>query len=461
MDEELLLKEIDSVYNNCTDWEKNFLVSISRNVMNKWSISEKQKEMLKNILIKNKKVISIKNDISNVSVDFLDMSPREWQKKAFKTWVANNYVGTVEAVTGTGKTFVGIMAIKILKTHDFLIVVPTLALQKQWNEELIKEGILQNDIGLINGSEKVVDKKYTIGVINSLRNLKFNCKSIILDEIHRYSGDINKKIFINNDFKILLGLSATPKLESRETHLAIDKCPIIFKYSHEDAKNDNVINDFNMINVGVELTSNERIEYNIADNDVKTYLKLFGNDFKCAVSLARHNSDASYLMKQVSRRKQIIQNCVNKSIKCVQLINELQKENNFKSIIFTELIETANTIKKQLESQKINSAIYHSGIKSKEKNKFFDDFRNGIFNIIISVRALDEGINIPDINNAIIVGGNSTTKQLIQRAGRVLRKVKGKTATIYQIYALNTKDEDWLNKRSKKINGSAESIKWL
>jgi len=74
------------------------------------------------------------------------------------------------------------------------------------------------------------------------------------------------------------------------------------------------------------------------------------------------------------------------------------------------------------------------------------------------VKAIEEGLDVPDIEMAVIVSGNSTKRQYIQRMGRSLRVEPGKTALIINIYANGTKDENWLKNRQSSHGDTAQWV---
>jgi len=86
----------------------------------------------------------------------------------------------------------------------------------------------------------------------------------------------------------------------------------------------------------------------------------------------------------------------------------------------------------------IKAIIYHSNIKNRKQS--LDDFRNDKVDIIITVKALDEGINVPKADMCIITSGTSVARQMKQRVGRILRK-SDNIALVYQLYFKNTIDE--------------------
>ena len=117
-------------------------------------------------------------------------------------------------------------------------------------------------------------------------------------------------------------------------------------------------------------------------------------------------------------------------------------------------------LKEMFDRHQIQSGIYHSKIKKKERDKMLDAFASGKLNVLLTVKALDEGVNVVGANIAIILSGNSTKRQIIQRVGRVLRKKEGKVAKLYYVYAIDTKDKDYVLKNIKHLKNSAENISW-
>ena len=71
-----------------------------------------------------------------------------------------------------------------------------------------------------------------------------------------------------------------------------------------------------------------------------------------------------------------------------------------------------------------------------------------------------EGVDVPDCELGIILGGTKIKRQMIQRLGRILRNRPGKMARMYQVYIDGTKDLEWLNKRSTELANAAAKVTW-
>ena len=116
-------------------------------------------------------------------------------------WKDASYRGIAQYPTGFGKTYTAIRAIEgMVKRRGIttvVVIVPTITLKKQWEEELNKNKI----------------KIATVFVINSAVKVEHNCDLLILDEVHRYAAETFKEIFRRSAYKYILGLTATLERE--------------------------------------------------------------------------------------------------------------------------------------------------------------------------------------------------------------------------------------------------------
>jgi superfamily II DNA or RNA helicase len=99
-------------------------------------------------------------------------------------------------------------------------------------------------------------------------------------------------------------------------------------------------------------------------------------------------------------------------------------------------------------AEELESKTYHS----KSKDNDFNDFFNEKINRLSAVQSLNEGVNIPNLDNALIVQTTSKERHLIQKIGRIIRHREGHKAKIYLMYAKGTVDEDWVKSATENIN---------
>ena len=72
---------------------------------------------------------------------------------------------------------------------------------------------------------------------------------------------------------------------------------------------------------------------------------------------------------------------------------------------------------------------------------WLEGFAEGRYPVLVANRVLDEGVDLPAVKTAIVLGGLSSQRQAIQRLGRVLRKGSGRRrATLYEIVVDDTRE---------------------
>ena len=87
--------------------------------------------------------------------------------------------------------------------------------------------------------------------------------------------------------------------------------------------------------------------------------------------------------------------------------------------------------------------------KVKERKAFLDAFRAGDYRILVTSKVLNEGVDVPEANVAIVVSGSGSIREHVQRLGRVLRARPGKRATLYELIARDT-GEYYINERRRQ-----------
>ena len=114
--------------------------------------------------------------------------------------------------------------------------------------------------------------------------------------------------------------------------------------------------------------------------------------------------------------------------------------------------------RKLLKKAGFESEIYHSKMK---KQDAIEKFRNGETKILVSVKSLNEGLDVKDVDVGIRVAGTNQDRDTIQRLGRGLRVVEGKDgAKYYQIYCKDTLEKWQITKNTKVIQSAAEKVTW-
>jgi superfamily II DNA or RNA helicase len=365
----------------------------------------------------------------------LRLQPRAWQTQALARW-SENLRGVVGVVTGGGKTIFAFLCMqRFVSQHTTgrtIIIVPTLTLLDQWYVSLQEDfGVKEDEIACYSSQEKAEKpSRINILVINTARTMTKKFASgqptlVIVDECHRAGSPENAKALVGN-FAAALGLSATPEREYDEgfnQFVAPVLGPVIFEYDYVKAAQDGVITPFDLINVQIDFLDHERQEY---DKLTRRAAILYQ---KSQVDPDSHNK-----LKRVLQKRAGVSAQARMRIPVAAKISDQHR--GTRTIIFHERISSAEQLYDILKKRNHSVCLYHSRIAPNFRRDSLRLFRQGVFDLLISCRALDEGMNVPETTVAIIASSTASQRQRIQRLGRVLRPARGKDkALIYTLFA--------------------------
>lgn len=375
------------------------------------------------------------------------------QDKAVTAW-SNDPRSFLEMCTGSGKTLVAIRIIEkvINKFPDakVLIIVPT---------ELIRDKVFPEDFKKFKKSHLLKHCQIEcIQTVYKWENMKFTL--VVADEVHNYLPKLGDKyeyfkFFENNKYDFFLGLSATIDQELKPFQLKLGKT--VFSYNISEAAKDGVVSAFKFINYAIQLTPAELDIYKKTQNSYNYFERELGGPFeayKNAITYLKssdkeQSSKAAAFLALVKKRKKILDEASNKILVANQIMNQYPKKNG---ILFSGDIEQAQ----KLIKDRSDSVIYHSKMKKKEKVEVIKKLQDGRTKIrwISSVKALNEGVSINNLEIGIELAGNSKAKNLIQRIGRVCRLIEGKRPVVIRLYIPGTQDEKWMRKSQRDLDQS-------
>ena len=397
--------------------------------------------------------------------EIIDVSPKlyEWQQNAIEYWKHSNGQGIVQAVTGSGKTLVALELISKYVTagRRCLVVVPSTVLLEQWKVAIELELNIQ-DISIVGGNfGNIIDIKAPIilGTVQTLRKLTSELEGqihlLIADEVHRYGAPRFREILLNTT-PHRIGLTAT--FERNDDGLENVLQPYfskkVFEYDFGQAKQDGVISPYTVGLIGVELNSDEKDQYKLITDEITDYRKKlesmlgipssnkdFFNEVANAVKWPdKLGNTARSFLTCIHKRKLIVDTSEGK----LQVVRQLGDSiaNASKTILFCSSIKVAEQITMALLDIGIDAADYHSKLTDEQKQEVLEMLQDGEIQVIVAVKALDEGIDIPDLDMGIIVSGSKQRRQMIQRMGRIVRrKDDNRGATFLVIYAEETAED--------------------
>lgn len=361
---------------------------------------------------------------------------RPWQTAAFADWRERGRRGIARVVTGAGKTIFAERCMvdfaEAVPEGHIVAVVPTLALLDQWYVSLQEDlGVQASDIAVYSGeSRSSRPRAVNLVVLNTARTLAPELSAsrptfLIVDECHRAAAPVNARA-LGGDHAASLGLSATPEREYDEgLHDVLVPAlgSIFFDYDYDAAHRDGVITDFSLVNVAIDFMPDEEERYAAMSRRVGRAMR----DYKDG------KDDGTKLRRALRDRAAVASSATMRVPAAVRLADSHRGR---RTIIFHERIGAAEDIQRLLVERGHNATLYHSKIGAAVRRDNLRLFRRGVFHVLVSCRALDEGVNVPETEVGIIASSTASTRQRIQRLGRVLRPAEGKDhATIYTLYA--------------------------
>ena len=92
----------------------------------------------------------------------------------------------------------------------------------------------------------------------------------------------------------------------------------------------------------------------------------------------------------------------------------------------------------------------------KERQHILEGFRDGVYRALVTSRVLNEGVDMPDAAVGVILSGSGSSREFIQRLGRLLRRREGKRALLYEVVARETREERVAERRREGFNESGQ-----
>ena len=402
---------------------------------------------------------------------------RQWQREALASWEENGRRGIVAAATGTGKTR---LAIEVLRrTADegarATVVVPTRILQDQWLRELRAARVVPaRRIGTIGGlaPDPNPDHLIIVAVIDSARtggrslvkhwNGLALPTMLVVDECHWAGSEYNRGVF-EGDARWRLGLSATPERgdDGFDEVLEPELGGIVYRYSLKDAMDDGVLADLRLVNLLIDLSKSELSEYQGLEGRIeklqadllRQHPELFEHaDWTSAVAMAAKSDPlAKRLNTMVTERRRLLARSSGRFVMAKRLIDAGEFSGR-RTIVFNETIEQAEHVADLAREGGISVVVDHSKMHPRNRTSSHTRFRGGGAECLVVVRAADEGLDVPDADQALITSGTLNPRQRIQRLGRVVR-LGGRQPRALSLLARGTPEESVVAGRDLELLG--------
>lgn len=398
-----------------------------------------------------------------------------WQEEALQAWRGRGGRGVVEAVTGTGKTMVGVAATlaELDRRGQVLVLVPTVELQRQWAAELYRALGDAVAVGCMGdgAADTLTSHDVVVAVVNSARVADVRPIRrgglLVADECHRYGSAANR-LALDERFTRRLGLSATYAREDDGNLDWLDPYfgGTCFRMGYERAVSDGVTAGFSVALVGVQFDTFERATYDelsLVMRQLRARLverhgvpaEPFEAFLRAVMLLADGVADGGaaggggatgvarkYRMAMLERRR-LLGDTPAKTGALVRLAPAIGAAD--RTIVFTHSIATSERAAASLRAQGLRAGAVHSELTRPARRAVLAGFAAGELDAISAPRVLDEGIDVPAADLAVIVGASRSRRQMVQRMGRVLRrKLDGRPARFAVVFVEATvEDPAW------------------
>lgn len=396
-----------------------------------------------------------------------------YQADALNKWKSNNYKLLFEMATGTGKTRTAIAGIKYLnQTRKRLITIittPQNTLSKQWKDEVDAQKLTFDESVIIDGSVPQWDR---LQVKLLLKNGTGMADHICLYTTHntassdKFTNAIQQNLQIGTDvlfvgdethwlgahkfqhallpcYKYRIGLSATPSRwfdDVGTAKLVAFYGNANFEFTIKDALTEynpmtgkHFLVNYHYLISKVSLDEDETEEYKNISAKISKLWNLKDNNPDAALTLER----------LIEKRANIIKNASAKYNQLEIILDELQAKGRIENLIIfvspQQIVEVLNILASReiifhkLTEKEGTKVEKRFGNKS-EREHIISKFKSRDYQVIVAIKCMDEGIDIPTANVGILMASSTNPREYVQRIGRIIRQSPNKhSAELYDI----------------------------
>lgn len=388
----------------------------------------------------------------------LAIEPRPYQQEAISQWRAASRCGVVILPTGAGKSLVAQMAIE-LTNRSTLVVVPTLDLMNQWYDLLLSS--FQAEIGLIGGGYfelGAITVTTYASAFRFMEDMGNQFGLVIFDECHHLPGSVYRYAADMCIAPFRLGLTATPEREDGADGM-LDHLigPIVYRREAQEMAG-KYLADYSVARLHVQLTPQERAAYESERAIFRRFLNDQGinlsgmNGWQHFIAASVRSEAGRRAMKAYRESKRI---ALGTDAKLRVLSDLLLRHRRDRVLIFT----AENEMVYRISEQFLIPAITHE-TPVKERRQWLEWFNKGEVLALATSKVLNEGVNIPAASVAVILSGSGSTREHIQRLGRILRKQPDKEAILYEVVTADTTEEHISRRRSDSNQFRDRNANW-
>ena len=362
------------------------------------------------------------------------------QVSAVDSWEANGGRGILEHATGSGKTLTALTIVSrhVVNGMPALILVPSKLLLYQWINEIQRE--IPQAVLLSCGAGKTVWRKQgrlesftstnvslgqriVLATIQTARSEEFLQRLkqsdqllVVADEVHRTGSNENRALFSINAGR-RLGLSATPKRfgDQEGTSLLLSYFGGILQppFTLVDAIRAGRLVPYEYYPHRIGLTQEEAQKWEEASKAIRQEFAKENSG-----SSDSHGEYSTYLRMMLIKRARIAKAASSKVNLAKDVLTRHFQRGQY-WLVYCDSQGQLNEVMHCLRQEGLPVNEYHSAMTGDPEQTLLWYSKYG--GILVSIRCLDEGVDIPLVSHALILASSQNPREYIQRRGRVLR----------------------------------------
>jgi superfamily II DNA or RNA helicase len=369
---------------------------------------------------------------------------RPYQDAALCAWELGGRRGVVVLPTGSGKTRVAVAAMARMR-RPALCLVPTRALLEQWQRALASE--YAGPVGCFGDGRREL-RPITLATFESayrwMPRLGHRFELLVVDEVHHFGARVRDEALEMSVAGARLGLTATPTHDAA-ARMRLEQLvgPSVYELAIGDLAG-RFLADFDVATLHLELTEDERTLY---ERDMAVFRPVYVA-FRRQVPRGVGGDFARWARRMDAGRR---------AVEALRRVQRLLALTEAKREIAGVLIRRHQAAR-MLVFTADNASAYALGrahlvmpitcdIGRRERDEALRRFRDGELRVLVSARVLNEGLDVPDAEVAVVVGASLGRREHVQRIGRLLRPREGKRALVYELVTARTLEVRWAAQR--------------